>query len=51
MSVEDNELQFHVYMFNVEAGMEINYTDGTSKVEGRVPAKYERKVERNVLPT
>ncbi|EOU3549963.1 DNA/RNA non-specific endonuclease [Listeria monocytogenes] len=32
-SVEDDELQFHVYIFNVEEGMEINYTDGTSKVE------------------
>ncbi|EAD6942949.1 DNA/RNA non-specific endonuclease [Listeria monocytogenes] len=34
-SVEDDELQFHVYIFNVEEGMEINYTDGTSKVERR----------------
>ncbi|EAD3310098.1 DNA-entry nuclease [Listeria monocytogenes] len=32
-SVEDDELQFHVYIFNVEEGMEINYQDGTSKVE------------------
>lgn len=27
------ELQFHVYIFNIEEGMKINYTDGTSKVE------------------
>ncbi|WP_227662744.1 DNA/RNA non-specific endonuclease [Listeria seeligeri] len=33
-SVEDNELQFHVYIFNVEEGMVINYQDGTSNVEG-----------------
>ncbi|EAE1300607.1 DNA-entry nuclease [Listeria monocytogenes] len=32
-SVEDDELQFHVYIFNVEEGMEINYQDGSSKVE------------------
>ncbi|EAG2143483.1 DNA-entry nuclease [Listeria monocytogenes] len=32
-SIEDDELQFHVYIFNVEGDMEINYQDGTSKVE------------------
>ncbi|ELQ0053432.1 DNA/RNA non-specific endonuclease [Listeria monocytogenes] len=32
-SIEDDELQFHVYIFNVEEDMEINYQDGTSKVE------------------
>ncbi|EAC3748345.1 TPA: DNA/RNA non-specific endonuclease [Listeria innocua] len=32
-SIEDDELQFHVYIFNIEEGMKINYTDGTSKVE------------------
>ncbi|UHP11649.1 DNA/RNA non-specific endonuclease (plasmid) [Listeria marthii] len=32
-SVENDELQFHVYIFNVEEGMVINYTDGTSKIE------------------
>ncbi|MBC1253636.1 DNA/RNA non-specific endonuclease [Listeria welshimeri] len=30
---KDDELQFHVYIFNVEEDMEINYQDGTSKVE------------------
>ncbi|EAC2247105.1 DNA-entry nuclease [Listeria monocytogenes] len=30
-SIEDDELQFHVYIFNIEKGMEINYQDGTSK--------------------
>ncbi|MBC1572722.1 DNA/RNA non-specific endonuclease [Listeria sp. FSL L7-1426] len=32
-SIEDDELQFRVYIFNIEEGMKINYTDGTSKVE------------------
>ncbi|EAE6238824.1 DNA-entry nuclease [Listeria monocytogenes] len=32
-SIEDDKLQFHVYIFNIEEGMEINYADGTSKVE------------------
>ncbi|EIZ2090235.1 DNA/RNA non-specific endonuclease, partial [Listeria innocua] len=32
-SIEDDELQFHVYIFNVEENIEINYQDGTSKVE------------------
>ncbi|EAD0725601.1 DNA-entry nuclease [Listeria monocytogenes] len=32
-SIEDDELEFHVYIFNVEEDMEINYQDGTSKVE------------------
>ncbi|MBC1481578.1 MULTISPECIES: DNA/RNA non-specific endonuclease [Listeria] len=32
-SIEDNELQFHVYIFNIEEGMVINYQDGTSTVE------------------
>ncbi|EBH4247524.1 DNA-entry nuclease [Listeria monocytogenes] len=32
-SIEDDELQFNVYIFNVEEDMEINYQDGTSKVE------------------
>ncbi|WP_341485453.1 DNA/RNA non-specific endonuclease [Listeria seeligeri] len=30
-SVEDSNVQFNVYIFNVEPGMALNYTDGSSK--------------------
>lgn len=32
-SIEDNQLEFNVYIFNVEQGVIINYTDGTSKLQ------------------
>ncbi|NRD80968.1 DNA/RNA non-specific endonuclease [Bacillus sp. BRMEA1] len=32
-SVEDNKLEFNVYIFNVEPGITINYQDGTSNVQ------------------
>lgn len=32
-SVEDNQLEFNVFIYNVEPGMVINYQDGTSKLE------------------
>lgn len=32
-SVEDNQLEFNVYIFNVEAGVGINYGDGTSTLQ------------------
>jgi P2-related tail formation protein len=31
-SVEDGGVEFNVYIFNVEEGVTINYTDGTSKL-------------------
>ncbi|PMD73093.1 DNA/RNA non-specific endonuclease [Companilactobacillus nuruki] len=31
-SVGDNSVQFNVYIFNVESGITLNYTDGTSQV-------------------
>lgn len=31
-SVGDNSVQFNVYIFNVESGVTLNYTDGTSQV-------------------
>lgn len=31
-SVGDNSIQFNVYIFNVESGVTLNYTDGTSQV-------------------
>lgn len=32
-SVEDNQLEFNVYIFNVEPGVVINYSDGTSRMK------------------
>jgi len=32
-SIEDNEVEFNVYIFNVEQGVTINYTDGSSSVQ------------------
>lgn len=32
-SVEDNQLEFNVYVYNVEPGMIIDYQDGSSKLE------------------
>jgi DNA-entry nuclease len=32
-SVEDNRLEFNVYIFNVEPGVVINYADGTSRMQ------------------
>ena len=32
-SVEDNQLEFNVYIFNVEPGVVINYVDGTSMLQ------------------
>jgi DNA-entry nuclease len=32
-SVEDNQLEFNVYIFNVEPGVVINYVDGTSTLQ------------------
>lgn len=32
-SIEDNQLEFNVYIFNVEPGVMINYDDGTSKLQ------------------
>jgi DNA-entry nuclease len=31
-SIEDNEIEFNVYIFNVEQGVTINYADGSSRV-------------------
>lgn len=31
-SIGDNEVQFNVYIFNVQSGVTLNYTDGTSQV-------------------
>ncbi len=31
-SIEDDEINFNVFIFNVEEGIEINYADGSSKV-------------------
>lgn len=31
-SVEDDEINFNVYIFNIEEGIEINYSDGSSKL-------------------
>lgn len=32
-SVEDDGLDFNIYIFNVESGVKINYKDGSSKIE------------------
>lgn len=32
-SVEDNGIEFNIYIFNVQPGVEINYMDGTSKLK------------------
>jgi DNA-entry nuclease len=31
-SIEDNKIDFNIYIFNVEEGVTINYADGSSKV-------------------
>ena len=42
-SVEDDKLRFHVYCYNVQPGVEINYADGSSKLAG------EKEEEQNVV--
>lgn len=32
-SIEDHQLEFNIYIFNVEQGVVINYADGTSKLQ------------------
>lgn len=32
-SIEDNQLEFNVYIFNVEQGVTINYSDGSSTIK------------------
>lgn len=31
LSVEDDEISFHIYVFNVQDGVEIDYSDGSNK--------------------
>ncbi|SQC56816.1 Uncharacterised protein [Listeria newyorkensis] len=31
-SIEDNQISFNVYVFNVEGGVTINYQDGSSRI-------------------
>lgn len=33
-SIEDSEIEFNIYAFNVQPGITINYKDGTSKLSG-----------------
>ncbi|MCM3571469.1 DNA/RNA non-specific endonuclease [Neobacillus mesonae] len=37
-SIEDNNLEFNVYIFNVEQGVTINYVDGSSTVQSAAAA-------------
>lgn len=32
-SIEDNKIEFNIYIFNVEQGVTINYADGSSRVQ------------------
>ncbi|MGV3467319.1 MAG: DNA/RNA non-specific endonuclease [Heyndrickxia sp.] len=38
-SIEDNKVEFNVYIFNVEQGVKMNYADGSSKVQSGATTK------------
>jgi len=39
-SIEDNELEFNVFIFNVEQGVTINYADGSSRVQSNATTNH-----------
>lgn len=47
-SVEDEEIRFHVYCYNVQPGIEIDYVDGSSKMSGVTESNEKKSNDREI---